>query len=465
MDFLIGGLPRGGTTITADLFNYHPDAYCLAQESQVLPICMRLADSAPVAPDKVEAVRAVITRDINHVLHDMAAHNVAKNPGANVAATASAGVKTGGLPQRLIFDEARVKRFSDKLGDMLEAGLYGKDLLVRSLAVLETEIRKDVGARFIGEKSPANIFAISRFGLLGSRVAVIMKREPFAFMKSMRQLAGAVDSRFAGAFRKSVWEMIGMYGEYAASIAALTPSPSLIVADYVDLIAAPTTMAARMFDAAGLPKNAEAAERAAAAVRPPSGRPSWEAFNPDERALIWRLTAQSRKSVGHTQGYYETRGMASEPYGGNYAVTANMAHNVAGFEPAGGPGNLWLGECGQLALETKPECKRVILSFWASFPEAIVPAGKSATIDIFAGVQESKVASVEILGGAARNVSVSVNLLDMPPDLQSASGAVRLLKLRSSHSHKPVSLPASITGQGKIGASLRSAILRPLVFE
>ena len=185
MDFLIGGLPRGGTTITADLFNYHPDAYCLAQESQVLPICMRLADSAPVAPDKVEAVRAVITRDINHVLHDMAAHNVAKNPGANVAATASAGVKTGGLPQRLIFDEARVKRFSDKLGDMLEAGLYGKDLLVRSLAVLETEIRKDVGARFIGEKSPANIFAISRFGLLGSRVAVIMKREPFAFMKSI----------------------------------------------------------------------------------------------------------------------------------------------------------------------------------------------------------------------------------------------------------------------------------------
>ena len=465
MDFLIGGLPRGGTTITADLFNYHPDAYCLAQESQILPICMRLADSAPVAPDKIDAVRDAIRRDINHVLHDMAEHNVAKNPGANVAAAASASVKTRRLPQRLIFDEARVQRFSSKLGDMLEAGLYGKDLLVRSLAALETEIRKDVGAQFIGEKSPANIFAISRFGLLGSRVAVIMKREPYAFMKSMRQLDGVVDSRFASAFRKSVWEMIGMYGEYAASIAALKPSPNLIVADYVDLIAEPRAMAARMFDAAGLPENAEAAERAAAAVNPPAGRPSWEAFESTEQALIWRMTAQSRKGLGHTQAYYETRGMASEPQGADYAVTANMAHSVTGFEPTGEPGNLWLGDCGQLALETKPECQRVNLSFWANFPEEVVPVGKSATIDIFAGVQESKVASVEILGGAACNVSVSVNLLDMPPDLQCASGAVRLLKLKSSHSYNPVNLPSSVTGPGKSGAGVRSGILRPPVFE
>lgn len=87
----------------------------------------------------------------------------------------------------------------------------------------------------------------------------------------MRQVDTGNDSLNA-AFRKPVWEMIGLYRVYAGAIASLTPSQKLVVGDYYsDLIDAPATFAEKMFNAVGLSADPEAI---AAARRRYAGK-SW----------------------------------------------------------------------------------------------------------------------------------------------------------------------------------------------
>lgn len=462
MDFLVGGLPRGGTTITADLFNFHPNTFCLAQESQILPLCAGLGDIAPVAPQHLPTVRDFVRRQIDNVLRVSAGHNVAGEEHA-AAQAEKMGVKIA-RPQRLVFDEERVNRLTDSIVALFAEGLYGEELLTQCMGELRNEIKQSVSAEFIGEKSPSNVLSIARFGLLGAKAAVIMKREPYAFMRSMRQVETG-NKRFDAEFRKPLWEMIGLYRVYAGAIASLTSSPTVIVGDYyADLIDAPATFAEKMFNAVGLSADPEAIAAAAARVRPQTMGPSWESFTLAEQALIWRLTADARASLGYEAAYFGEKGHFTEPDISSYDVESNRVHVLSGLSPTGQFDNLWLEEEGRLAIESRPECKAVTLRFWANFPHSVLPPGEVATIEAF-GFDETgeKLLGSCTLGGAKHTATISVTLDDFAPLLENSSGAVRMLILRPSHSFRPVNLPAS-DGIG-VGFVRVSAMMLPPTFE
>ncbi|KAF0125843.1 MAG: hypothetical protein FD148_2195 [Methylocystaceae bacterium] len=321
-----------------------------------------------------------------------------------------------------------------------------------------------VSAEFIGEKSPSNVLSIARFGLLGAKAAVIMKREPYAFMRSMRQVETGNKS-FDAEFRKPLWEMIGLYRVYAGAIASLTSSPAVIVGDYyADLIDAPATFAEKMFNAVGLSADPEAIAAAAARVRPQTMGPSWESFTLAEQALIWRLTADARASLGYEAAYFGEKGHFTEPDISSYDVESNRVHVLSGLSPTGQFDNLWLEEEGRLAIESRPECKAVTLRFWANFPHSVLPPGEVATIEAF-GFDETgeKLLGSCTLGGAKHTATISVTLDDFAPLLENSSGAVRMLILRPSHSFRPVNLPAS-DGIG-VGFVRVSAMMLPPTFE
>ncbi|PPD00002.1 MAG: hypothetical protein CTY36_10340 [Methylocystis sp.] len=462
MDFLVGGLPRGGTTITADLFNFHPNTFCLAQESQILPLCAGLGDIEPVAPQHLPTVRDFVRRQIDDVLRVSAGHNVA---GEELAAARAEkmGFKIA-RRQRLVFDEERVNRLTDSIVALFAQGLYGEELLTQCMGELRNEIKQSVSAEFIGEKSPSNVLSIARFGLLGAKAAVIMKREPYAFMRSMRQVDTGNDSLNA-AFRKPVWEMIGLYRVYAGAIANLTPSQKLVVGDYYsDLIDAPATFAEKMFNAVGLSADPEAIAAAAATVRPQIMGPSWESFTLAEQALIWRLTTDARASLGYDAAYFGKNGHFVEPDNSSYDVESNRVHVISGLHPTGKHDNLWLEEEGWLAVESTPECKLVTLRFWANFPHSVLPPGEVATIEAY-GFDEAgeKLLGSCTLGGAKHTDTIPVALDDLAPLLENSSGAVRMIILRPSHSFRPVNLPAS-DGVG-VGFARVSAMMLPPIFE
>ena len=461
MDLLVGGLPRGGTTIAADLFNFHPDAYCLAQESQVLPLCSNLADSAPIAPQHVEAVRGALLRQIDYVLRVVAEHTKTREEAAYESAVKLIGRRAPKPPHRIVFDEERVKRFVDSLVELFEAGLYGRELLTKCMGVLRDEIRREVSARYIGEKSPPNVFAISKFGLLGARAAVIMKREPYAFMRSMRQVDTG-DSKLNEAFREPIWRMAGMYREYAGAIGKLAPSSRMIIADYAELLAAPDKLAKRMFAAVGLAPNSAAVAEAASRVTPQSHSRSWEAFTPAERALIWGLTADSRSTLRFKNDYFGALGF-SAPDPGEYAIDANAAHLLSGFRTSGHNENFWMSDEGCLALETKPDCERVVFPFWANYPRSILDSGQTAKIEVFAAGARKPVGACEVKGGEPSLPSIAVELKDIPPVLENSTGAVRMVALRPSLSFKPIAMPAS----DNLGPDYMrvSVMLRPPAFE
>lgn len=460
MDFLVGGLPRGGTTITADLFNFHPEAYCLAHESQVLPLCASIGDSGPIAPQHIDTLRVVLWRQNDHVLRVVAGHNSARGVAAYENSVKILGDRAPRPPCRIVFDEPRVNRFTDALVELFKAGLYGRELLTKCMGALRNEIRRDVSARYIGEKSPPNVFAIAKFGLLGARAAVIMKREPFAFMRSMRQVDTG-DKQLNEAFRKPIWEMAGLYREYAAAIGGLSPSSRMIVADYAELLAAPDKFARRMFVALGLSPNVNAIAEAASRVTAVSTGRSWEAFSPAERALIWRLTADARAMLGFRDEYFAKMGFNDRALG-DYEIEANAVHPLSGFRPTGQNENLWLGEDGWIALETTPDCERVAFTFWANYPRSLLDVGQSAKIEIYTQGARKPIGGCEIAGGEARLATISVELKDVPPIIENSTGAVRVLGIRPSLSYKPICMPAS----DGLGPDYRraSAMLRPPSF-
>ncbi|MBM3553321.1 MAG: sulfotransferase [Alphaproteobacteria bacterium] len=356
------------------------------------------------------------------------------------------------IPQRLvIFDEERVNRLTDSIVALIEQGLYGEELLNKCLGELRNEIKCSVSAEFIGEKSPQNLLSIARFGLLGARAAILMKREPYSFMRSMRKTNTGSET-FDAAFRKSLWQMIGIYRLYAGALAKLTPSPTVNVVDYyTDLIDAPAALAERIFKVVGLSTHPEAIVAAASWVQPQAMGRSWESFNPSEQALIWRLTADARRTLGYDAEYFNAKAPFIEPSDSSFDVESNRVHVLSGFFPTGQSDNLWLEEEGWLAVESRSECRTITLRFWASFPPSALSSGESATIQAF-GFDESGekfLGACTLDGSKPSFATIPLALDDFAPLLENRSGAVRMLILRPSHTFNPINLPASDgTGAG-----------------
>ena len=454
LEFLVGGLPRSGTTAVANLFNFHPAAHCCAQESAIAPMCLHFAGSAPVAQRHLPSVRQEVFRWLDLALRDIGDHHF----DANAAFEAER--------QWNRFDAQRVRFFAHRISDLLEAGLYGEELIRRSLAAFRNEIATDTQRAFIGEKSPDNVFALARFGQLGAKLAVVMKREPCGFVRSMRLVQTGAE-RFDKLFRQSFWKMLGMYINYAEAIARLRPAAGLLVVDYEDLLAYPLSFTSKFFATAGFTPNAVAEMRAAASLRPQKSRRAWADLPAAELAIVWHVTQDARAQLGYNAGYYARQGLLEQPSSEAFCVAADGAHAMTGFHSNGADNPLlWLADVGRLAVETMPQTTKVTFSFWVNLPPSVLPLGGVATLDICAGSPEHVVARLAVTGGPC-DCEVTIDLHEVAPLLASSAGALRIFTFRASHAFCPVALPASDAAAGFDSPDplMKFGLMRPPVFE
>ncbi len=198
LDLLVGGMPRGGTTVAAKLMSLHPDIFCYAGETHLIPFMHDMFGRLPCRPDKVDLVARYLQNQFMTALVEMPRFSVSQ----------------GAHPRNLVFNEQTVNDLVDAVCGRLKAGLYGEELYKSSLATMAEMLSKIDPRHIRGEKTPSNIFAMADYSKTEDTKNIVVMREPIGVLRSMKARVDGGDS-YAVAFKGDLESNIGMYLEYA----------------------------------------------------------------------------------------------------------------------------------------------------------------------------------------------------------------------------------------------------------
>lgn len=233
LDLLVGGMPRGGTTVAAKFMSLHPDMFCYAGETHIIPFMHGLFGQLPCRRDKVDLVSKFLRQQFMTAMVEMPRFSVSQ----------------GAHPGNLIFEEKNVDDLVDAIRGHLNNQLYGVDLYKASLITLRELLSKSKADQRIifGEKTPNNIFAMADYARLVATKNIVVMREPIGVLRSMKARVEGGDA-YSGAFKGDLETNIGMYLEYAmAAQQVLNSSGEGLLVRYEDIAQTPATVVREMF--------------------------------------------------------------------------------------------------------------------------------------------------------------------------------------------------------------------------
>jgi len=304
LDILIGGMPRGGTTVAAKLMSLHPDIFCYAGETHLIPFMYSMFSHLPCRPDKVELVTRYLRHQFMTAMVEMPRFSVSQ----------------GAHPRNLIFNEQTVNDLIEAVRSHLNAGLYGEALYKASLTTM-AEMLSIVDARNIrGEKTPSNIFAMAEYAEVNAARNVIVIREPIGVLRSMKARVDGGDP-YSAVFRGDLEATIGMYLEYAMAVQrVLSSSPSGFMIRYEDMALNPAQLMRDIFRCYGSEPedrvirfvekggDKEIADRAPMNYRRLALSADYGDLSPVDIWKIFALTREVRNAVGYSDETMESWG-------------------------------------------------------------------------------------------------------------------------------------------------------------
>ena len=235
LDFIIGGMPRGGTTLAGKFFSLHPDIFCYSQETHVLPFLSNHFNGFPCNKNQVDCILGELRSQMRAVLIDMPLFSVLK----------------GAHPGNILFQDGDVDAAVESIKQVLLAGLCGQELYIETLRVLRELIQPRVPRQYIGEKTPENLFAMAEYGGCSNTLKIVVVREPAGVIKSMHKRANNSEDVYASAFRGELETNLGMYIDYADAAARCLKDDGAVLIRYEDLALDPAGTVKGMFDCFG----------------------------------------------------------------------------------------------------------------------------------------------------------------------------------------------------------------------
>lgn len=216
MDFLVGGLPRGGTTASARLLNKSDDTFCYAAETHLITLIEEFVGARPARHDKIELFMDTLHKQNVHVLMEMVDFNVAR----------------GASREYLLFDTAAIQDLETHVRDVLLNGLFGADAIISVMNKVSEIIGKKTGKGIIGEKSPPNTLSFQLLPELSVIPSIHIVREPFSSFISSANRAKDTDDKFNSGFSVELLQNIGMYLEYADAMLTISGFPNTHIFKY-----------------------------------------------------------------------------------------------------------------------------------------------------------------------------------------------------------------------------------------
>lgn len=291
--YMVGGMPRGGTTLVAKFLSLHPQSFCYAGETHLIPLLHEMFADAPCHPQRLAEIIQHLRGQLRDAMLLMPRYSV----------------EHGAHPRNLLFDEHHVENLCNGVRQLLGDRLHGAQLHEAALQQLDETLARVQARPLRGEKTPSNLFAMARYPQATANILV--GREPLGFVRSARARVKGADP-FAGAFEGSIEASIGLYLEYAhATRQLLRQDPNALWLRYEDLALAPAQALQRMHEFLGLEVeeralrfvehggDPELEDRAPFRYRRPRLQLLDDDLTAEERWKLYNLTRSVRETLGY----------------------------------------------------------------------------------------------------------------------------------------------------------------------
>lgn len=325
LDFVVGGIPRSGTTALAVALCAHPDVYAYASETGLFRFAHDFFRRAPFPPSRFAKLKPQIDNDLDAALTLHTRDFVVQQARDLELLTE----RFPGVRLFPLFDLLAAEGLKFEALELFSSGRHGSDLLVALSSFLGREFRTRSGRRIVGEKTPDNIKALADLRTaMPAMKAIATVRDPFATLKSMA-LRAARGEQHDLEFSRHLVRNIGNYLDNLETLAAAAAAgDQLLVLRYEDLLDDGAGVMRRAFAHLGASDDEAAVALAAAILRPrPDRAAAADYFHAAERAIIARVLANAVAPFGYALDapdhvdLSETRG-ATDP-----ALLAALASN------------------------------------------------------------------------------------------------------------------------------------------
>jgi len=367
MDIVIGGMPRGGTTVAAKFYSLHEDFFCYAGETHCLPLLFDLVGVTPCIEEQVGRVAEFMRHQLIGTMVDMIRYSV----------------EQGAHKGNLIFSHNTVDAMMSPIVDLLRDGLTGKELYERVLEVMTLGISSGSRRPIIGEKTPSNVFSMADYGrFMEKTLSLVVVREPFGALRSMRGRVAAADN-YSSVFDGCLESNLGIYLEYGRAIQKTLKAQNSMLVQFEEMANAPGDVLTRMYGYWGRTpderainfvengNDPEVADRAPMCYRRLQVRHSDGVFSTNEAWKILALTRSLRESFGYTDDFLADIGwdIPTEWMG---EFEESTLFPLDGFFPPNEEGALHMRKKGALVAYFGKGNRHVIgLKFWSSYPEFV----------------------------------------------------------------------------------------------
>jgi len=426
MDFLVGGVPRGGTTVAAKFLSLQQDMFCYAGETHIVPLLQELFGQHACAPGKIDACTQFLRSQLM----------------SSMVAMPRFSVSRGAHPANLIFDEQAVEQVLDAVRSSLKRGKFGEALLGDALGLLRDLLAERDPRPIRGEKTPSNVFALAEHGPGHPVISVVVMRDPIGVVRSMR----ARQDKYAEPFSGDIENCIGIYLEYGSACLRCLKQPDSVLVRYEEMAEDPGEVLRRMyarFDREPEERvirfvehggDKEIADRAPMNYKRLTLSPKTDGLTPLDVWKTVELTRCVREAVGYTDAYLAGIGYPIPDECPEVDVPV-MLTPLGGFHQKEPNSYAWMKKEGRLIVYM-PKTKKAIvrLVFWSNFPD-LVTGGKSVSLTLY--VSGSQRQQVEVKGKRGAAVIEAVLFAnDLSP--MGTTGCYAILELRSSMVYAPI---------------------------
>ncbi|MEO0329233.1 MAG: sulfotransferase [Pseudomonadota bacterium] len=220
LNFVIGGIPRSGTTILSKTMNLHHEVYSYSSETNVFRYAWEYARARPWPKHQLDGLRRRLHADMNvAMVEHFKPYRESLKLYQSVLLAYNPLVSSE--PILPIFSKKDVLHLHEELMAEFEKGLFGPQLVASFNSIIGKWIRLRSGRDIVGEKTPDNIFAMPWIAETSPKTRLMFTlRDPVYTVNSMIERGkgrGAQDKIFSTDFAKSV-------GYYERYLLALTES-------------------------------------------------------------------------------------------------------------------------------------------------------------------------------------------------------------------------------------------------
>lgn len=414
LDFIIGGIPRGGTTAFADALNQHPEVFCYASETNLLPLAQQIGCGGPVPSKSIPHVRRWLYDELCDTMIDMVQWNL----------------ENGSPTPPFCYKRNDINRIVSAIFDRQRPSKDGQALTDIASAELACDFRERSGKIFVGEKTPSNVFALeatssARFDAKGVAPVFVVVRRPFPVIFSMRSRLTNKADRYASIFSGDAAQQAGLYIRYALACARLARRGAHLLR-YEAFAGNAREVLPKVLSAIGASVDGRSIDAINRQIAYLNRKDIRNRFSSVEQATIDALT----ESVLIPLGY------GRDPHSRSAEVDFELGHRVLSGEYE----DKMLGPRAVVMLVAQAQHHYANLRFWHSFPGTI--ADGSDTVCWRAEAMDGyPLGSGAALGGGPSIVDLSVEL-DPSRGTRCANGNIMyLVEVACSHSFVPLVHP------------------------